>query len=381
MRDPHIDFRDLLSILYSYSSFESKAALIHSLKEASIVLDGGTVRRWFSVGTIPKEEVLRKLANLMYNSIVSQNNQAKLLLLQEELEYLYMHYNVSTNCIDEHSFFKLFSIIKTVSNNIANANKHKNNKKFTHLFANPTIFKQPSPSFEEDAKIVILDFDGTMTQVKDNKMSIWERIWKKVNANLDYCHELHADYRRHLQFGADAIKKHKEWCEKTSEVFRTHQLTKRQVFEVADEIELIEGFNEFIDKMDNNNIILFILSGCIKEVIHYKLSHNTKYFHTIVANSLMFDNKGNFVRIIGTDHDDIGKAEYINNIIIEKFGVHPSNILFIGDSENDIYVAKNTMVRNVCINDSNLSATWQNHIRHFKNFNQLYKYIFKKPLV
>jgi HAD superfamily phosphoserine phosphatase-like hydrolase len=229
--------------------------------------------------------------------------------------------------------------------------------------------KQEDPNLLT-TKAIIFDFDGTLTKRGSNRTT-WERLWERAGYRPDECGEL---ARRFF----DKEINHNEWCQLTLEKFKSHSLNEAAVREIGKQLHLLEGVEDVLKELDANKILLFIVSGSIKQVIHEALGPNIKYFQQIEANDLRFDQNGVIEKIVGTLYDFEGKADFVTRIAA-KHAISETEILYIGNSINDIYVKRNSGANTLLINPHfthiSDSEAWDFWISQVDSFKQVLKYV------
>ena len=142
-------------------------------------------------------------------------------------------------------------------------------------------------------------------------------------------------------------------------------------------MEIVPGCRETLEFLRQKDIMLYIVSGSIREIIRDVLGDMTSFFEDISANKFYF--RGNqFDRILGTDYDFEGKCEYIRRLIDET-KVLPSEVLFIGNSFNDTHVHMSG-ARTLCINPINTNYTntiyWHDYIRELQDLHEILPFVF-----
>lgn len=218
-------------------------------------------------------------------------------------------------------------------------------------------------------RAVVFDFDGTLTNTKS--LTTWESLWKMLEYDVQECRDLHRRYDRG-EFS------HQQWCDKTAERFIERRLTRQQVLELAKKTKLIKGCKKTLQIMIDRNIKLFIVSGSINEIIKSVLGSAHSFFTEVKANEFIFDTQTSILtRIIGTKYDFEGKANYINHIA-NKLGIATSDILFVGNSNNDMW-AYQSGAHTLCINPTLTNyhddTIWHNTIVECKDLTEILLYI------
>lgn len=216
-------------------------------------------------------------------------------------------------------------------------------------------------------KCVIFDFDGTLT--KQNDRTTWELIWEELGYSIEDCARLHRDF-------SNKVISHKEWCERTCEMFNIKSISRQTLANVATKIELVNGVPELLEILINHKIEVQILSGSIIQIIDLVLGKLASKFTHIQANSFKFAGKTlSFIQ--GTDYDFEGKATYITEMINNRH-FSSTDILFVGNSSNDKYVSRSG-VATLCVNphftDGNDEKEWLYCIREMYDIREILKFI------
>lgn len=221
-------------------------------------------------------------------------------------------------------------------------------------------------------KIVIFDFDGTLTKPHSG-YNTWETLWVELGYPVEYCEKYHKLY-------SNNEISHDEWCEITEKFFKEKGLTRKELISASKNAELLADVKEVITYLKSKGIMLYILSGSIKQYIEIVLGAELSHcFTEIKANRFVFNAQGQLEGIIGTPYDFEGKARFVQKIIQEK-KVSPQDIIYIGNSFNDEFVYTSG-VETLCINPSNTdyynSKVWHNYLRNVKSLKEVLPFIEK----
>lgn len=221
-------------------------------------------------------------------------------------------------------------------------------------------------------KAVVFDFDGTLTKPQLG-YNTWETIWTELGYPVEYCEKYHK------MFSNKEIT-HDEWCEITEKYFKEKNLTKNIIVKAAERTELLDDVHEVISYLKSKGMLLYILSGSIKQYIELVLGKNTAgCFVEIKANRFIFDSQGKLEGIIGTPYDFEGKARFVNKIMIDK-NLSPKEIIYIGNSFNDEFVYE-TGVETLCVNPQGTDyydgKIWHNYIRNVMSLRAVLPFIEK----
>lgn len=219
-------------------------------------------------------------------------------------------------------------------------------------------------------KAVVFDFDGTLTK-SDDQLTTWQRIWIELGYSVDECNKLHQDF--------DNKKiSHQEWCNKTCKKFQEKHLTKKMLSDISSRISLIEGCVPTFRKLKENNLHLYIVSGSINEIIVRVLGDQLVCaFTQIKANEMVFDEKNRELNYIkGTIYDFEGKCNYILKIA-KELKIHPYEILFVGNSNNDELAYKSGAVT-LCVNPKSTNEhnveIWNYRIENMRTLTDILPY-------
>ncbi len=109
-------------------------------------------------------------------------------------------------------------------------------------------------------KAIVFDFDGTLTINHTKARSTWQRIWTKLGYTITECEELSKTF-----FNGEI--NHQKWCDLTCNVFKSKDMQKNILKEIAAEMTLIEGCIPTLKKLKKHGKFLYITSGSIKDVI------------------------------------------------------------------------------------------------------------------
>jgi len=218
-------------------------------------------------------------------------------------------------------------------------------------------------------KVIAFDFDGTLTENLDHRTT-WERIWLALGYTIEECSDLHRRFSR-KEFS------HKKWCELTFEKFKKARLKQNLLRRIARDIKLIDGTRETLEFLKSQGVRLYIVSGSIRQIIRIVLADLYDLFDEVKANEIRFDSAGNLERIEGTRFDFEGKAQFLRSIISEH-GLSELDVLFVGNSLNDIYASRSG-ARTLCVNphmtNPDIEEHWTYAIKEMTSLRQILRYV------
>ena len=220
-------------------------------------------------------------------------------------------------------------------------------------------------------KAVFFDFDGTIT----HKASI--NIWKALYQNLGLDTSKNSSY---YQSYVDYINKkydYQEWCNVAANDYKTSGLTEKLFYNIAKDVRLYDDAISVFEELAHSDIKLFVVSGNFVQLIKFSLGENLKYFEDISGNEIIFDKSGKIEKIVGTNYDFEGKANYIK-VKMKEFDLKPSEVVFVGNGDNDLW-AYQSGVKTICINPDNASEEnreiWHCLISNTESLSSILKYI------
>lgn len=275
--------------------------------------------------------------------------------------------DIYPKCNEDHIITLSKALSIDINKLVANTDYYKyERKKMEQYKSQKGLAKFPFPCAK--TKIVVFDFDGTLTD-KDFQKSSWERMWEECGYSVADCDELAKQYFSG-QFN------HQEWCNKTAERFIDKEFSLDTLDRVAKKTKLIKDCDNLFSYLNKKGVKLFIVSGSVDKLIHMVLGD--KLYSTlerIQANKMDFDNNGKLEKITSTRYDFEGKARYINGFL--KEGYTPNQIVYFGNSNNDEYV-HSTGIKTICVNpaqtDPHSTDIWNDSI-HTQSANDLLKFI------
>lgn len=220
-------------------------------------------------------------------------------------------------------------------------------------------------------KAIVFDFDGTLTKKGTN-------VWKKIWSSLGYDTDEQSYYKQlfHKFFQGEIT--HNDWCDLTCEKFKEKNFSMKDLIEIADKVELLKNVKESIKWLYEHGFHLHIVSGNILPVIYRVMGDTIKYFESINANDMFFDNNGIINKIVGTKYDFEGKSRFVKNYT-QISGISIAEILFVGNGENDKWVYQSGC-KTLCINpDEEARAEdrkiWHKAVNQIEDFSELIEFI------
>ena len=191
----------------------------------------------------------------------------------------------------------------------------------------------------ENIKLVCFDLDGTLV----NGTS-----WLILSEGLGWSSKEASDVFKQARKGEISfIEAERIFTTKYQE---SGKANKPFIKEIFDGVEIRKEAKDLISYLKEKGYIIYLISGAIDmyvESISRKLGVDGFY-----ANStLEFDNKGVLQKINYQDNQKEVKVEQLKTLV-KKLGINIHQVVFVGDSENDIEVFKATK-HGIAVHSSN----------------------------
>lgn len=332
----------------------SERVLNHSITDSA-------VRKWFAGQRLPHKSSLQIILNFFESLNEAQKDNKKENRVYAAVEnyfsnqYLGEVYRIQRKSKDVDEFIQdilQYCILNAKSNVVSDANQ--------------TLYCSTGQT-----KVVVFDFDGTLTYGKTNRTT-WESIWTSLGYCITDCQDLQ------LKFIHGEIS-HDEWCQLTEKKFVARHLHKAEVEKIAKRIKLLPGVKETFAMLEERNIKIYIVSGSIFDVIKMVLGSSVHhYIDGIKANHFFYNDNGTLSKIVGTKYDFEGKADFLREISAE-LQISTKDILFVGNSFNDRF-AYQSGARTLCINPKETDPTdfvvWNDYIKICTNLKEIMKYVY-----
>lgn len=224
------------------------------------------------------------------------------------------------------------------------------------------------------AKIVVFDFDGTLTTTQ-NRYSSWQLIWLYLGYRLDDCSKLHRKY-------VNKEITHQEWCDITADQFIKRGLSSKDIEEVSKKFILIDGTIDTLKFMKDRGVKLYICSGAADDIIDNVFKDKKSLFEDVACNRFNYDKHGKLKSITGTMYDFEGKAQYITKLV-EENGIEPEECIFVGNSDNDIWAHKSG-AKTLVVNPHKITGMdrteWKYYIEEMLDLHEILPFIFPQNI-
>jgi phosphoserine phosphatase len=175
--------------------------------------------------------------------------------------------------------------------------------------------------------LVCFDLDGTLV---DDTIYIWKTLHETFGTDVAARKEAHRDY-------FSGRISYKEWFDHDLRLLRAAGATRARIQGILNALTPMNGARELLATLKERGHKLAVISGSLDIVVNQLF--DASLFDYILVNRLYFDASGHIAGGDHTPYDLDGKADGLRELA-DKEGLRLSQTVFIGDHENDVWVAK-----------------------------------------
>lgn len=175
--------------------------------------------------------------------------------------------------------------------------------------------------------LVCFDVDGTLV---DDTVYIWKTLHETFQTDPLAREKAYRDYF------AGCIS-YKEWFDHDIRLLKERGATRSRIDRVLDALVPMKGAPELLFELKSRGHKLAVISGSLDIVINHFF--DVSLFDHILVNRLFFDEAGQIIGGAHTPYDMEGKADGLRSLATKE-RISLTQTVYIGDNENDIWVAK-----------------------------------------
>jgi phosphoserine phosphatase len=175
--------------------------------------------------------------------------------------------------------------------------------------------------------LVCFDVDGTLV---DDTIFVWQTLHDHFATDPALRKKAHDD------FFAGRIT-YADWFHWDLKLLSAAGATLPRIRDVLDMLRPMDGAREALLDLHARGHVLAIVSGSLDIVVAH-LFADVPFKHVLV-NHVAFDADGRISGGIPTPYDLEGKAEGLAELC-RREGIDPSRAAFVGDNDNDLWIAK-----------------------------------------
>lgn len=177
--------------------------------------------------------------------------------------------------------------------------------------------------------LVVFDVDGTLVTHPENK-TVWEVFNRRFTGDDGVNAERYAAYRAGRMSYAD-------WVALDVEGWRRADATRSAMVDSLDGLRLVDGARETLAALKQAGCRLAVVSGTLDLLIDTLLPDHP--FDEVYCNRLFFDERERIRGWTPTPFDMNGKPVVLRAIALRE-GVPLARCAFVGDSSNDVWIAR-----------------------------------------
>ncbi len=175
--------------------------------------------------------------------------------------------------------------------------------------------------------LVCFDLDGTLV---DDTIYIWKSLHERFTTDMD------ARNRAAENYFAGRIS-YKEWFEHDLVLLKAAGADRLSILQMLDGMRVMNGAAETLKTLRARGHRIGVISGSIDIVVFHLFPFFT--FDHLLINAVHFDGEGQLCGGIHTPYDLEGKADGLLELC-RRENISVSQSIFVGDNENDVWIAK-----------------------------------------
>lgn len=188
-------------------------------------------------------------------------------------------------------------------------------------------------------RMVMFDMDGTILDSYGLHARCFQRFLKRygVRLGVDETARLMGNTIKVILSNTLPEQRHETALHELSDFYLT------QVDDLVDGVQMISGSVQTITSLKDQGLLVTLLTNSKKELVQ-RISEK-KGFHRL------------FDMIEAADNGSLGKETRCRGIL-DRFGILPKDVLYVGDMSHDVALARSTGMT-VCLVDNDIS--WLHH--------------------
>lgn len=189
-------------------------------------------------------------------------------------------------------------------------------------------------------KLIFFDMEGVIFEsgIIEERKNVAASVWTVIGKGLGKECEKEEDDGK-IMWGKGKFKSYIEWMEYTIALHKKYGLTMKQFYDIINRVEYIGGAKELFSELKKRGYRVAVISGGFKNLANRAI-RDLGIDHVFAACEYFFDDKtGKLVswNLLPADYD--GKVDFMR-LMMREYGMRPQECAFVGDSVNDIPLAK-----------------------------------------
>lgn len=192
---------------------------------------------------------------------------------------------------------------------------------------------------DKKIKLFFCDMEGTIFKkaVSPRRTSVPPSAWFLIAEELGP-RALEEERRTQRKWNNGEYANYLQWMEDTIRIHKKYGLTKKVFQDAIDKIELMNGVKEVFKILNRAKIPTCLISGGFKYQAD-KAACELKIRHAFSGCEYFWDKKGHLDHWILSPSDVEGKVALMK-LMIEEYKYGREECAFVGDGDNDVYLAR-----------------------------------------
>ncbi len=178
-------------------------------------------------------------------------------------------------------------------------------------------------------ELVAFDVDGTLVNGPDD-FTVWEVLNQHFTGRPEVNRERYARYKA-------GTLSYAEWVELDVTGWRDAGARRESIVAALAPLRLVDGARETLETLKQHGMRVVAISGTLDVMLDTIFPDHP--FDEVHANHIGFDDEGKIDHWEATPFDMHGKAQLLRGIAMRE-GVPLSRCAFVGDSSNDVWIAR-----------------------------------------
>ena len=188
-------------------------------------------------------------------------------------------------------------------------------------------------------KLIFFDMEGVIFEsgVIEERAAVAASIWSVIPKELgEDAYKEEEDGK--IKWANGEFNNYLEWMEYSINIHKKYGLTMDKFYEIINRIPYMNGAKETFKELKKKEYKTCMISGGFKNLANRAI-RDLDMDHTFAGCEYFFDDNGKLVswNLIPSDYE--GKIDFMR-LMMREYKIKPENCAFIGDSVNDIALAK-----------------------------------------
>ena len=190
-------------------------------------------------------------------------------------------------------------------------------------------------------KLLFTDMEGTIFAKQNIQLrpgepfhhhSLWSRLMHELGPEA-----LEEDARTVLKWEAGEYQSYLDWVDESIQIMKRHGLTREQFHRIMDGVPYNPGVKETFSEIHRRGIRTALISGGFAEQAR-KAQRELRINHSFAAAELFWED-GLIDHWVSLPSDYAGKVDFVK-LLMREYRLKPEECAFIGDGENDAFIAR-----------------------------------------